>query len=121
LGHILKQVFACKVPHHPLPGILGVTSFGLAALLEELPNRLGGHRAGLPSHFASGYEQYERGDRINSKPLRKDRQFLGIHFGDKPSASALGSDLDQFGCDHFARSAPWSPELNEHGERRVAS
>jgi len=103
-----------------LPLTFRITSFGVATLLDKLPNRLGRHRAGLPRHFAPGFEQCERGYRINAKPLRKDRQFFGIHLGHKPSAPTLGGDLDQFGRDHFARSAPRSPELDEHGERRVA-
>ena len=45
---------------------LRIISFGLVTLLDELPNRRSRHRAGLPCHFAPGFEQCERGNGVDA-------------------------------------------------------
>ncbi len=92
----------------------------ILTLLDELPDRRSRHCAELSSHFAPGLEQCEPGDGVDAKPLRQDRQIFGIYLGHKPSTPPLRGDLDQFGRDHFARSTPRSPELDEHGERGLS-
>jgi hypothetical protein len=36
------------------------------------------------------------------------------------TAGPVGGHFGQFGRDHFAPSAPWSPELHQHRQRRAA-
>jgi hypothetical protein len=68
------------------------------ALLNKLPNRLARHRSGLPSHFAPGFKQCERGNRIDVKPLRQDRQVFRIYLGDQPAPLPSEATLTNSGA-----------------------
>ena len=55
---------------------LRIISFGLVTLLDELPNRRSRHRAGLPCHFAPGFEQSERGNGVDANWFARGSEFV---------------------------------------------
>ena len=68
----------------------------------------------LVLHLAVLEEQQE-GDRLDVELHREIARFIDVDLADNRLAIEIGGDLVDDGSDHFARTAPLCPEVDEDG------
>ena len=107
---------ACSGALIRLPRMFGITSSGLAALLDKLPNRRGGIAPACRATSRPDLNSANAGIEFTQNRCARTGSSSVFTLVTSHRPGPLGGDLDQFGRDHFARFAPRSPELNEHGE-----
>ncbi len=67
--------------------------------------------------FLSIFEKDQRWDGTHAELRGQCGAFINVHFGNDYFVADFGSDfLENWGL-HFARTAPRSPEINQHGSR----
>src|SRR5215472_7490626 len=64
-------------------------------------------------------EKQEGGDCANAVFGGQTLLFIDIDLADPDAAFIFVSQFPENGRDHFARSAPFSPEIHEHGNERI--
>ena len=87
----------------------------IVAKIGEWPGRVA---LQIAARLRGQLKQNQRRNGADAKARRYAGQFVGVHFGDKPTASTAGSDFNQLGRDHLTGTTPRRPEIDQHGQRR---
>jgi hypothetical protein len=64
-------------------------------------------------------EEQQRGDRANAVFSGQALLFVDIDLANSDTVFVFVGQFSQDGSEHFARSAPLSPEIHEHGNERI--
>jgi hypothetical protein len=72
--------------------------------------------ANFLGHHSAIFEQHQRGNAANAVLGWNGRVFIHIELGHFQLALVFAGDLLDNGADHLAWAAPFSPEINKHGQ-----